>query len=73
MLRGAIQRLSAGFLDFLWSLSVLMNFLRLSLTKAAHAAVAWCRVQEIRDLGRGVTFALLLRLCLEAGSLEPDR
>jgi hypothetical protein len=66
MLRGQFNGYQPGFPDFLWSLSVLMNFMRLSLTKAAHAAVAWCRVQEIRDLGRGVTFALLLRLCLEA-------
>jgi hypothetical protein len=26
----------------------LMHFMRLSSMKAAHAAVAWCRVQEIR-------------------------
>jgi hypothetical protein len=34
--------------DFLWSLLALMNFMRLSSMKAAHAVVAWCRVQEIR-------------------------
>jgi hypothetical protein len=47
-----------------------MNFMRLSLTKAAHAAVAWCSVQEIRDLGRGAAFALFLRLGLEAELLK---
>jgi hypothetical protein len=34
--------------DFLWNLLALMHFMRLSSMKAAHAAVAWCRVQEIR-------------------------
>src|ERR1700677_3865122 len=28
-----------------------MNFMRLSSMKAAHAVVAWCRVQEIRGPG----------------------
>jgi hypothetical protein len=34
--------------DFLWTLLALMNFMRLSSMKVAHAVVAWCRVQEIR-------------------------
>jgi hypothetical protein len=29
----------------------LINFMRLSSMKAAHAVVAWCRVQEIRGCG----------------------
>jgi hypothetical protein len=29
-------------------LLALMDFMRLSSTKAAHVTVAWCRVQEIR-------------------------
>jgi hypothetical protein len=33
---------------FLQNLSALMNCKRLSSMKAAQAAVAWCRVQEIR-------------------------
>jgi hypothetical protein len=33
--------------DFLMDFVVLMDFMRLSSTKAAQAVVAWCRVQEI--------------------------
>jgi hypothetical protein len=56
---GQFNGYQPGFRDFLWSLSGLMNFMRSRLAGTAHAAVAWCRVQEIPDLGRGVTFALL--------------
>ena len=34
--------------DFLLRLVALTNFMRLSLQKAAHVAVRWCSVQEIR-------------------------
>ena len=34
--------------DFLLRLVALTNFMRLSSLKAAHMAVGWCSVQEIR-------------------------
>jgi hypothetical protein len=45
--------------DFLWTLVALANFMRLSLQKAAHAVVAWSRVQEIRvRFGRDDNFVI---------------
>jgi hypothetical protein len=53
-----------------------MSFMRLSLTKAAHAAVAWCRVQDIQGISlvfcETNTPVLVLRDLVEIGEDAQD-
>jgi hypothetical protein len=68
--RGRVNRrsLHSAPPDFLWRLLALASFMRLSLRKAAHAAMSSAAWQEIRvrsgrdDKGEGGSFLWLLSL-----------
>jgi hypothetical protein len=62
--------------DFLRTLFALMNLMRLSLMKAAHAGVGWSSVQEIRDISlvfREMWDRLLLPLTVQLNQVRQGR